>query len=129
MPMRYLLFIALFFAAGTTQAQVETRLHQIFEVNDIDSLVIDIDEVVNEVNIKETYSTAIIVEMIVTLEYSSPFILEQLSQEGRYHVEGLVKDGVITISEPRNNPPIILEGREVEERIIYNIAIPEYVTY
>lgn len=127
--MRYILFITLFFAAWNTQAQVETRLHQIFEVNDIDSLVIDIDEVANEVNIKETYSTAIIVEMIVTLEYSSPFILEQLSQEGRYNVEGVVKDGVITIREPRNNPPIIMDGREIEERIIYNIAVPEYVTY
>lgn len=127
--MRYLLLLALFSAALSSTAQVETRLHQIFEVNEIDSLAIDIDEAASEVNIKETYSTAIIVEMIVTLEYSSPFILEQLSQEGRYNVEGIVKDGVITIREPRNNPPIIMEGREIEERVVYNIAVPEYVTY
>lgn len=127
--MRLLLGLLLLASATTLNAQIETRIHQVYEVDQVDSLVVDIPENSNTVNLKETYSTVIIVEMIVTLHYSSPVVLENLVQEGRYKVNATIENGVITIRNKRDNVPLKMNGREIEERIVYNIAVPENIRY
>lgn len=123
----FLVLVLSYGLAATAQAQVEARVHQVFDATKAEKVAIKIDGSKYEVNTKETYSTVIIVEIIVTLNYATPEIMEDLIKQGRYHLTSDTKNGVITFKTKKDHPPVIIGGKEAEEYVIYNISIPEYL--
>lgn len=117
----------LLFMGFSADAQVEARVHQVFDATKAEKVAIKIDGSKFEINTKETYSTVIIVEIIVTLNHATPEIMEDLIKQGRYHLQSETKNGVITFKTKQDNPPVIIGGKEAEEYVIYNISIPEYL--
>lgn len=117
-----------FLAAAS--AQVEARIHQVFDAQKAQKIDIKIVGSKYEVNTKETYSTVIVVEAIVTLNHATPEVLEDLIKQGRYHLKMDNKSGVLTFSlKHENHPPVIIGGKEAEEYVIYNISLPEYLVH
>ena len=114
---------------GTASAQVEARVHQVFDAHKVDKIATKISDTKYEVNIKETYSTVIIVEIIITLDHATPEIMEDLIKQGRYHLKSETKNGVMTFRVKEDNPPVIIGGKEAEEYVIYNISLPEYLSH
>lgn len=128
---RLLLGCAYFLTLGTfAQAQVEARVHQVFDIKNAKSVQLEFPDYHHEVNIKESYSTVIIVEMIITLDKGGPSQIETFINQGRYEVTYTLQDGKITFSRKHPEPtPIVFEGEEVNEYLIYNISVPEYLEY
>lgn len=124
----YILALSVFCLLGSFSAfgQVEARLHQVFDAK-AKRVNIQIDEDKFEVNLKETYSTVMIVEVIIAIDLVDPNQMEEIINSGRYHVDYTLKDGVATFSSKKDLEPIIVDGKEAEEHIIYNVSIPEYV--
>lgn len=111
-------------------AQVEARMHQVFEVkNNYHKAQVKIDDSKYEVNIKETYSTVIVVEVIVMLDRANPRDMEEIIRSGRYQVQSQINDGVLTLTTKENKTPVVINGLSAEEHVIYNISIPEYIEY
>lgn len=122
----YLLTLLCCLGSTLTFGQVEARLHQVFDAK-AKQVSIQIDEDKFEVNLKETYSTVMIVEVIIAIDLVDPNQMEEIINSGRYHVSYVLKDGVATFSSKKDLEPIIVDGKEAEEHIIYNVSIPEYV--
>lgn len=130
--MKTVAFIFFLIVIGINQAsfaQVEARIHQVFDVGMAERLETSIINPNFEVNIKETYSTVIIVECIISLDLADAQIIEDLIQQGRYKVYVKKENGVITITANEDNTPVVIQGKEAEEYVIYNVAVPEYLEY
>ena len=104
-------------------------MHQVFDAHKVDKIATKISDTKYEVNIKETYSTVIIVEIIITLDHATPEIMEDLIKQGRYYLKSETKNGVMTFRVKEDNPPVIIGGKEAEEYVIYNISLPEYLSH
>jgi len=127
--LKFLYFFCFFSLAQALSAQVEARVHQVFEVKNATKVAIKIDDSKYEVNIKESYSTVIVVEAIIMLDNASPQDIENVIRTGRYNVEMKSKNGVITFTSPENKTPVVLNGQNAEEYVTYNISVPEYMEY
>ncbi|MCH2043018.1 MAG: hypothetical protein MK212_02670 [Saprospiraceae bacterium] len=124
------IFFLIFTGVGQLSlAQVEARVHQVFDVGMAERLETSITNPNFEVNIKETYSTVIIVECIISLDLADPQLIEDLIQQGRYKVYVKKENGVITIKANEEQVPVVINGKEAEEYVIYNVAVPEYLEY
>ncbi|MCP4441854.1 MAG: hypothetical protein GY810_23350 [Aureispira sp.] len=122
----FIIGISCLFFSSNALGQVEARLHQVFDAK-AKVVNLQIDEDRFEVNLKETYSTVMIVEVIIAIDLVDPNQMEEIINSGRYHVDYALKDGVATFSTKKDLEPIIIEGKEAEEHIIYNVSIPEYI--
>ena len=127
--LKILSFFCFWGLAQMLTAQVEARIHQVFEVKNADKVAIKIDDSRYEVNIKESYSTVIVVEAIIMLDHASPQDIENVIRTGRYNVTMKNKNGVLTFSSPENKAPVVINGQNAEEFVTYNISVPEYMEY
>lgn len=127
--LRWLCTIGLSCWAVVAMAQVEARMHQVFEVKNYQKAQVKIDDSKYEVNIKETYSTVIVVEIIVMLDRASPRDMEEIIRSGRYQVQSQINEGVLALTTKENKTPVVINGLSAEEHVIYNISIPEYIEY
>ncbi len=115
--------------ANTIQAQQpEARLHQILHTIS-DKVHIQVSNEQYQVNVKETYANVIIVEVIVGIENASIQQTEELIKTGRYHVSHEEKNGVIHIQTKKELAPVIINSKQAEEYVIYNISVPEYMEW
>jgi hypothetical protein len=131
--MRLFSLCLLFFLSclSYSSAQVEAKTSQIIDrVRKVQFAKANIPDLPHiEVNFRETYSTVILVETVVTVDKISPRQIEQYIQQGRYRLLYEIKDGVIIFSRPSDLSPLLHEGKEVKEYIQYNIALPEYIEF
>jgi len=126
----FLLSLCFFGISSTAFSQVEARVHKVFDIKNATTVNLDFPDYHHEVNIKESYSTVIIVEMIITLDKGSPTQIESFINQGRYEVKYSLENGVITFSRKHpENTPIVIDGEEVNEYLIYNVSVPEYLEY
>ena len=60
----------------------------------------------------------------------SPAQIESLINQGRYEVAYTLVDGEITFKRKHTETsPIVENGEEINEYLIYNISVPEYLEY
>ena len=125
--MKSLIFSLLILMTITSQAQTEARIHQV-----VHSISDEVHIAINnnhQVNIKETYSNVIIVEVIVAISNANRKEIEERIRTGRYHLVQEDKDGVVFLHSKDTNEPIYINGVEATEYITYNISVPEYMDW
>lgn len=109
------------------QAQTEAPIHQVVHsISDQVHIAIDNN---HQVNIKETYSNVIIIEVIVAISNANKAQTEEWIRTGRYHVLQEEKDGVVFLRSKKKESPIYIDGAEATEYITYNISVPEYMDW
>lgn len=126
---RMSLVVGLFFSIlSPSQAQAEARVHQIFETKNKEKVRVRLDETKHEIHIKETYSSVIVVEIIIKAPTASQAELEQLIKQGDFQLRVEYKNNEVLLS-PKMDTKINPKHRtqELETQLIYNIAVPEYM--
>lgn len=110
------------------QAQAEARMHQIFETKNKEKIRVRLDETKHELHIKETYSSVVVVEIIIKAPTATQTELEQLIKQGDFQLRIEYKNNELILS-PKMDTKINPKHRtqELETQLIYNIAVPEYM--
>lgn len=131
--MRLICLFTFFMLIGCQQlifAQAEARVHNIFDIEEADQILFDLEDPDQEVHLKDSYTNVIIIETIIKWAEGTQEELQELIEQGRYDLEYEIKKGVLTFHR-KQSPilPIIINGNELEEELIYNISLPEYLNY
>lgn len=102
---------------------VERVTHQAFETDEISKVRFNIDPDIIEV--RSTRSSRVLVETTIEMNSPSMPLLEYAISIGRYELESVVEDGVMTITPRPRTHAIIIKGKEIKENLKYMIMIPE----
>lgn len=110
----------------------EVRTHQVFEVAGTQRLQVRIDDSRARVNLRETYSSLIVVEIIVQSQQKTQRELQELVRSEFFHLQSSAdKEQKILLLTPsllRKNAATF-PATTSDLQIIYNIAVPEYVAF
>lgn len=125
-----LLFAATFLLALSSQAQQEARFHQVFEAQNIKKIAAKIDESQHSLNIKETYSSVVIVEIILQSNTKKTSELAEIARSGEYQLSPEIKKNTLYLysNKDRQNQ---FSPRPLKDdvQVIYNISVPEYIEF
>ena len=125
-----LLLAATFLLALSSQAQQEARFHQVFEAKNIQKIAVKIDESQHSLNIKETYSSVVIVEVILQSNTKKTSELAEIARSGAYQLTPEIKKNTLYLypnkdSQNQFSPSPLKD----DVQVIYNISVPEYVEF
>ena len=122
--MRYLITICLMsLFVMSAQSQTVRRFHQNFDVEEIESIDI---QVKGNVQVNTWAGNTILVEVNITTANGSAAVLNMLQKEGRYDLD-LKKNGLSGQVENKmtHQQNIKVKGVEMDETIEYTISIPD----
>ncbi len=126
------LLATLFALPLRAQQMQEVRTHQVFEVAGTQRLQVRIDDSRARVNLRETYSSLIVVEIIVQSQQKTQRELQELVRSEFFHLQSSAdKEQKILLLTPsllRKNAATF-PATTSDLQIIYNIAVPEYVAF
>ena len=118
-----LLSVALF-------AQPAKTLHQVFTPTaGTVTLVLDVNQSSENVEIRKTQGTRLMVESTIELSMTNDALLNYLMESGRYNLvasENTAEENY-TLSVKKNNNVIIIKGTECTETIKYIFYVPESI--
>jgi hypothetical protein len=125
-----LIFCATFLLALSAQSQQEARFHQVFEAKNIQKIAVKIDESQHSLNIKETYSSVVIVEVILQSNSKKSSELAEIARSGEYQLTPEIKKNILYLSPAKDRQSQFLPRPLKDDiQIIYNISVPEYVEF
>jgi hypothetical protein len=130
--MKTIFFVFLLFFAAQVGAQTaqEVRIHQVFEVHNAQKIVVKIDDSKHSLNIKETYSSVVVVEIIIQSPTKKAGELAEIVRSNSYQLVPTIKNGVLTLNMSADNKNIAtFPNAKNNVQVIYNIAVPEYVEF
>lgn len=110
--------------------QATARVHSIFDIEEAKQILIDLEDPDQEVQLKDSYTNVIIIETIIQWKAGTTEELQEVIEQGRYELDYELKDGVLTFYRKQSPVlPIVIEGEELQEELIYNVSLPEYLNY
>jgi hypothetical protein len=123
-------FLLFFAARGAAQTVQEVRIHQVFEVHNAQKIAVKIDDTKYSLNIKETYSSVIVVEIIIQSPTKKANELADIVRSNSYQLVPTIKNGTLTLNMSADNKNITTyPNAKNDVQVIYNIAVPEYVEF
>ncbi len=123
--MRIILILIGFFVATTSaQAQMERTMYQVFEVDSVQTVALDIADIYD---IYTWAGSSILIETNIQLSNGSPEILEYLIKEGRYSVvmDTLATNAVKISTKVRDRKKIKTPAGECTEIPEAKIFVPD----
>ncbi len=125
-----LLLAASFSLVLSSQAQEEARFHQVFEAKNIKKIAVKIDESQHSLNIKETYSSVVIVEVILQSTTKKSSELAEIARSGEYQLTPEIKKNTLYLY-PNKDRQNQFSPRPLKNdiQVIYNISVPEYIEF
>lgn len=134
MQLLCLLSLLTFFALPQlhTQPLQEVRTHQVFEVGQAQRLQVRLDDARASVNLRETYSSVVVVEIIIQSQQKTQRELQEIARTEMFNLQ-IQPNGeknllLLTPSAQRKNTALF-PATTSDLQIIYNIAVPEYVAF
>ena len=118
------------FIASNLLAQATGSTHNAVTASNITTLNLELDT--EDVVVKETKGTRIIIESHITLEtISNVTLLQFLIKSGRYDLEKNVNETTQTlnISRKKTNNVLLVKGQDCKELVKYVILIPSSVKF
>jgi len=118
------------FISASLFAQVTRSANEVVSASDVTTMNLNLDS--DNIEIKETKGTRIIIESHITLEtISNATLLEFLINSGRYSIENTFNATTHTldIKRKKNTNVLLVKGEECKESIRYVILVPSSVKF
>lgn len=129
--LKKLTFITLFLAIGivSSMAQASLTFNQTFSTLNATTLELQLNS--ENIQIKSTKGSRIIVEAAVTLSSPNYNLLEFMHKSGRYELKQQLDTNrkVLILSLKRINSAMVIKGEEIQETINYTIYLPNTIKY
>lgn len=127
----FALFITLCFFANFSHAQQASQnTHQMFaSKSGIIKLVLNAEVAPEDVVIRKTQGSRVVVETTIELTGANERLLQYLADNGRYELSHSfdVTDNAMVLSPKKNNNVIVIKGKECEEDLSYVIFVPSSI--
>ena len=123
-------FFLAIFVTSNLLAQATRSTHNAITATNITTLNLELDT--EDIVVKETKGTRIIIESHITLEtISNVTLLEFLIKSGRYDIENKVNaiTQTLSISRKKANNVLLVKGEDCKESVRYVILIPSSVKF
>jgi len=129
--LKQLTLITLFLLIGITSsmAQASLTFNQTFSTLNATALELQLNS--QNIQIKSTKGSRIIVEAAVKLSSPNYNLLEFMHKSGRYELKQQLDTNrkVLTLSLKRLNSVMVIKGEEIQETIDYTIYLPNTIKY
>ncbi|MFK7798784.1 MAG: hypothetical protein AB8E82_15140 [Aureispira sp.] len=129
--LKQLTLITLFLLIGITSsmAQASLTFNQTFSTLNATALELQLNS--QNIQIKSTKGSRIIVEAAVKLSSPNYNLLEFMHKSGRYELKQQLDANrkVLTLSLKRLNSVMVIKGEEIQETIDYTIYLPNTIKY
>jgi hypothetical protein len=129
--LKKLTFITLFLAIGivSSMAQASLTFNQTFSTLNATTLELQLNS--ENIQVKPTKGSRIIVEAAVTLSSPNYNLLEFMHKSGRYELKQQLDTNrkVLILSLKRINSAMVIKGEEIQETINYTIYLPNTIKY
>ena len=129
--MKFLMTLVCFlFVSCSLFAQVTRSANETITINNIATINLDLES--ENIEIRETKGSRVIVESHITLEsIKNATLLEFMINSGRYALENKVDASTQTMSITRkkNTNVLLVKGEECKEHVRYVILVPDSVKF
>lgn len=129
MKLFVLLFSTLLFT-NTLFAQITRSANETITAAEVETIFLNLDS--DNVEIRETKGTRIIIEAHITLEnIDNATLLEFLISSGRYSLENKhdATHNSLTINQKKEKNVLMVKGQECKEKIRYVVLVPTTVKF
>lgn len=128
--MKFIIFLLPLFISCNIFAQATGSTNDVITVPDITTIDLNLDS--DDITVKETKGSRIIIESHITLEsINNTTLLEFLIKSGRYDLENRVDamSQSLTITRKKNRNVLLVKGQDCKESIRYIILVPSSVKH